>query len=93
MNTLETLQQLIQKKYGIEPAALDINASIRGHGLDSLALVEFLFEIEDHFGVSLPDSFNAIDTLAEFAAALDVTLATRNADAAAAPPPATSQVA
>jgi aryl carrier-like protein len=47
MSSLKDLQDLIQEKYGIEPAALDPHASIRGAGLDSLALVEFLFAVED----------------------------------------------
>ena len=45
MSSLKELQDLIQQKYGIEPSALDPNASIRGAGLDSLALVEFLFAV------------------------------------------------
>ena len=94
MSTLNKLQESSHEKYGIEPAALDAQASIRGHGLDSLALVEVLFEIEDRFGLSLPDSFNTIDTLAELAAALDQTLAGRAERAEkTAEPPSTSQAA
>ncbi len=46
MSSLKELQDLIQQKYGIDPATLDPHASIRSAGLDSLALVEFLFEVE-----------------------------------------------
>lgn len=70
MNSLEELQQLIHKKYGIEPSKLDPNASMRDHGIDSLALVEFLFEVEDKFKVSL-ESYPEIDTLAELAKVID----------------------
>jgi len=71
MSSLTELQQLIQEKYGIEPAALDPNASMRGHGIDSLALVEFLFAVEDHYGFSVPDEYTSIDTLAQLAAVVD----------------------
>jgi len=71
MSSLKELQDLIQEKYGIEPAALDPHASIRAAGLDSLALVEFLFSVEDRFGISLPDQNTEIDTLAELAAVVD----------------------
>ena len=71
MNSLMDLQGLIQEKFGIDPATLDPHASIRGAGLDSLALVEFLFEVEDRFGISVPDEYSNIDTLAELAAVVD----------------------
>lgn len=70
MSSLEALQQLIHKKYGIEPSALDPNASMRDQGIDSLALVEFLFDVEDTFKVSL-DGHNEIETLAELARVID----------------------
>lgn len=81
MSSLKDLQDLIQEKYGIEPAALDPNASIRAAGLDSLALVEFLFAVEDRFGISLPDQPADLDTLAELAGVVDNILATQTAKA------------
>jgi acyl carrier protein len=36
-----------------------------------LALVEFVFAIEDHFGITMPDDDPNIDTLAELAAVVD----------------------
>lgn len=71
MSSLKELQDLIQQKYGIDPATLDPNASIRGAGLDSLALVEFLFEVEDKFALSLPEEYSNIDTLADLAKVVD----------------------
>ena len=71
MSSLKELQDLIQEKYGIDPATLDPNASMRGAGIDSLALVEFLFEVEDRFAISVPDQYSNIDTLAELAAVVD----------------------
>ena len=72
LNSLKELQDLIQEKYGIDPATLDPNASMRGTaGIDSLALVEFLFAIEDKYGISLPEEYSNLDTLAELAAVVD----------------------
>lgn len=70
MSSLAELQQLIHKKYGIEPSQLDPDASMREHGIDSLALVEFLFDVEDAFKVSL-ESHPDIDTLAQLAKLID----------------------
>lgn len=71
MSSLKELQDLIQKKYGIDPATLDPNASMREAGIDSLALVEYLFEVEDRFGISVPEQEPNIDTLAELARVVD----------------------
>ncbi len=71
MSSLKDLQDLIHTKFGIDPTTLDPTASMREKGFDSLALVEFLFAVEDHFGISVPDEYSNIDTLAELAAAVD----------------------
>ena len=72
MSSLSELQTLIHEKYGIDPATLDPHASMREKaGFDSLALVEFVFAIEDHFGINLPDQESNVDTLAELAAVVD----------------------
>lgn len=71
MSSLEELQTLIHEKYGIEPATLDVNASMREHGIDSLTLVEFIFAIEDHFGIRFDDAGTDVDTLSGLAELVD----------------------
>lgn len=71
MSSLKELQDLIHEKYGIDPATLDHHASMREKGLDSLALVEFLFAVEDHFHINMPDADSNVDTLAQLAAVVD----------------------
>lgn len=71
MSSLKDLQELIQEKYGIDAATLDPNESMREKGFDSLALVEFVFAIEDKFGITMPDTDMNIDTLAELVAVVD----------------------
>ena len=75
MSSLPELQKLIQEKYGIDPATLDPGESMRNKGLDSLALVEFLFTVEDHFHIDMPDTDTNVDTLAGLAAIVDKVLA------------------
>ncbi len=82
MSSLKELQDLIHEKYGIEPSKLDPHASMRETGgLDSLALAEFLFAIEDHFGIVMPDEDANIDTLAELAVLVDKVRAEKAASA------------
>ena len=52
-------------------------------GLDSLALAEFLFAIEDHFGITMPDEDANIDTLADISALVDKVVAAKAAQKAA----------
>ncbi|HTY03816.1 MAG TPA: acyl carrier protein [Rhodocyclaceae bacterium] len=71
MSSLKELQDLIQKKYNIDAEALDPDASMLEQGIDSLALAEFLFDVEDHFGISLPDVKTDVNSLAGLARVID----------------------
>lgn len=77
MSSLPALQELIHTKFGIDPATLDPHASMRERGVDSLALVEFVFAVEDQFGISIPDENASLDTLAELAAVVDQLVAAK----------------
>ena len=71
MSSLKELQDLIHAKYGLDPATLDPHASMRASGVDSLALVEFFFDVEEKFNISIPDNYPDLDTLAELAQIVD----------------------
>lgn len=71
MSSLKELQDLIHEKYNIDPATLDVHLSMREQGLDSLAVAEFLFEVEDQLGLSLPDVPDQVDSLAALAELVD----------------------
>lgn len=71
MSSLTELQDMIHEKYGIAMEDLTPDASMRDKGFDSLALVEFLFAVEDHFKISLPDTDENLQTLGELAAMVD----------------------
>ena len=71
MNTLEELKQLIHQSFGIDPATLTADGSLSDYGLDSLALGELLFSVEDHFDLTLPDTRTEIKSLESLAALID----------------------
>jgi len=54
-----TIRQILADQARLDPAALGDNARLADLGLDSLALVETLFAIEESFDISVP--FNAND--------------------------------
>ena len=54
MDTLTRIKELAAKQFGGEADALDENAPVDQLGVDSLGFLEFLFELEDQLGVSIP---------------------------------------
>ncbi len=83
MSCLKQLQDLIHEKYDVDPTVVDAHASLRAAGLDSLTMVEFVFAVEDHYGISLPELDAELDTLAELAAVVDGVLAQKASGAPA----------
>jgi acyl carrier protein len=75
MSSLKALQDLAHEKYDIPLSELDPSVSMRDKGLDSLALAEFIFAVEDHFDVVIPDDDPSITSLGGLAAAVDHLLA------------------
>jgi len=71
MSALEELQALVHDKFGIAPGDIDVHAPMRDSGMDSLALAELLFEIEDRMHITLDQSHEQIETLAGLATAID----------------------
>ena len=55
MNTLEMLQDLLIKDHSLTREQLTPEAELSTLGVDSLALIELMFQVEDRFGISLPD--------------------------------------
>ena len=55
MNTLEVLQDLLMKDHSLARAQLGPETQLSALGIDSLALIELMFQVEDRFGISLPD--------------------------------------
>jgi acyl carrier protein len=79
MSSLKELQDLIQEKYGLDPTKLDPAASMRESGVDSLALVEFVWAVEDRFSISIPDDYTQIESLSDLAAVVDKVRAAQTA--------------
>lgn len=72
MDTLLTIKELAAKQFGGEIDNIDENAPVDKLGIDSLGFLEFLFELEDAFGFSIPQEAVAnVRTLGELAVAID----------------------
>ncbi|MBX3653850.1 MAG: hypothetical protein KF686_06670 [Ramlibacter sp.] len=54
-DTLERLKQLIQSQHQLDTSGVTLETGLADAGLDSLAVAELLFSIEESFGVNLGD--------------------------------------
>jgi len=78
LDTLQSIKELAAKQFGGEVDAIDENAPVDQLGIDSLGFLEFLFELEDKLGVSIPqESVANVRTLRELAEAVDQLAATK----------------
>lgn len=59
------LINLFAETFGISEEKLLPGATLESLGLDSLAVIEFLFQIEDQFHIQIPDQANPPRTLDE----------------------------
>jgi acyl carrier protein len=55
MSTLELLQDILIREYSLARAQLAPEAKLADLGVDSLGLIELMFQIEDQFHISLPE--------------------------------------
>ena len=66
MDTLARIKQLAAKEFSLEPEKLDAGGSLESLGIDSLSFIEFMFKVEEEFGVSVSDDdLKGIKTLAD----------------------------
>lgn len=54
MSTLETLQDILVRDYGLPLDRLSPDAALDTLGMDSLSLLELMFKIEDGFHIKIP---------------------------------------
>lgn len=73
--TFEAVTTVLTQQFSVDPARVRPETTLHDLGLDSLALMEFVFAIEDHFALRIPedrlDPREAGLTLADLCAALE----------------------
>jgi acyl carrier protein len=72
--TEDSVRELLARFFGVEPDRLRPETPLDELGLDSLAAVELIFEIEERFGVRVPNEraaeFRSVRAIAEGVRAL-----------------------
>jgi acyl carrier protein len=83
MNTLETLQEILVRDYGLSRDRLSPDAALDTLGMDSLSLLELMFKIEDGFHLKIPgDPPSDLKTVRDVVAYIDALVADPSARAA-----------
>ena len=69
----------IAEKFGIPVEKLVPEATMEALNIDSLSMIEFMFELEDKLGVNLTDSREPLKTLADVFGEIDKAMQSRDA--------------
>lgn len=67
MSTLHTIQRMMSEQFELKEEGLIPDAQLESLGLDSLSVIEFMFNIEDEFKIKLPDERVEIKTIQDIA--------------------------
>jgi acyl carrier protein len=71
MQTLELLRQYLQTKASIDPGKVTPDAKLEDIGVDSLILIDLMFELEESLNVRVPDIDTRPTTVSELTQLFD----------------------
>jgi acyl carrier protein len=78
MSTLDAIRQFAADEFEVGVETIDVDAPFEKIGIDSLGLVEFIFELEDQFGVRIvADKAERLQSLRDLASYVDSLLAAK----------------
>ena len=80
--TFETMKRIIVKDYELAPERLAPDTPLADIELDSLAITELIFALEDEFNVTAKTNGQGMQTLGDIAAYIDQLIAERDTPAA-----------
>jgi acyl carrier protein len=63
--------RLLTEKYDVDPEVISPEATWEGLGLDSLSVVELIFDVEDELGIEIVAESQIFQTLGESVALVD----------------------
>ena len=80
--TFETMKRIIVKDYELAPERLTPDTPLTDIDLDSLAITELIFALEDEFNVVAKSNGQGMQTLGDIAVYIDQLIAERDTPAA-----------
>ncbi|HJV26963.1 MAG TPA: phosphopantetheine-binding protein [Aromatoleum sp.] len=79
MDSIELIREFLGERLGVAPEKVVSEAPLDGLGVDSLMMLELMFEFEDRFGIKLPSDLKNPRSVGEMAATMDGLISTRQA--------------
>jgi acyl carrier protein len=79
---VDKVKGLISERFGVPMEKLQPDATLDSLEIDSLAMIEFMFDVEDTFGINLSNSRDPIRTLDDVFNEIDRAVSAKNAGGA-----------
>ncbi len=79
--TFERLRVILQKEFEVSPELIEPAARLDQLAIDSLAVIEVMFRLEDEFKISFPQDPGELLTVGDLASAIDRIVAERGGQA------------
>ena len=84
--TYDWLRATLAREYKLDPEKLLPDAPLEDLGIDSLGMAELLFNVEDEFGIVLPQEPVALPTLGDVVRFIDDLILAQSGERASAKP-------
>lgn len=81
MSSLEIIQKMMVKQFDLKLEDLTPDAQLESLGIDSLSVIEFMFNLEDELKIKLSDERIELKTIQDVANAVDKLLAEQHPQA------------
>ncbi|MGC2458301.1 MAG: phosphopantetheine-binding protein [Gallionellaceae bacterium] len=81
MSSLQTIQRMLVEQFDLKLDNLGPDSQLDSLGLDSLAVIEFMFNLEDELNIKLPDERVQLKTIGDVANVIDKIIAEQKVSA------------
>lgn len=71
MDSIGLIREFLKDRLGVEPDKIVPEADLAELGVDSLMMLELMFEFEDRFGIKLSNDLQPPKTVSEMVALMD----------------------
>ena len=77
MDSLGLIREFLKDRLGVEPDRVTLEAPLAELGVDSLMMLELMFEFEDRFGIKLATDLQTPKTVGEMITLMDGLIASQ----------------
>ena len=79
--TFERVRQILAKEFDVAPELIRPEARMDELAIDSLAVIEVIFQLEDEFGISFPQERGQLQTITDLVVRVDCLVTEQHARA------------